>query len=226
MNTETLRSRLQHIYWMGGSPCAGKSTMADLIAARHGLAVYHIDHELRERMADPDPARQPFLAHWESASWDKRWMRSVDDLLDEVIRCYQEELDLAIADLLDRPVTTPILVEGNSLLPDSLVPVLRDKRHALWVVAAEAFQRREYPRRGAWVQHILSQCRDPDQALQNWMDRDVAFAAWIARRVRELGLALLTVDGAQSIEQNAGQVIDYFGLTDEKEGATEHDRRD
>jgi len=210
MNVEHLRRH--RVYWIGGSPCAGKSSMADLIASAHGLAVYHIDHELGDRLHTPDPALQPGLAGWESATWDDRWMRPVDDLLDEVIRCYQEEFDMALADLLAMPGDAPILVEGNSLLPDILAPLLSDRRRAIWVVATEAFQRYQYPRRGPWVQHILRQCSNPDQALQNWMDRDVAFAAWVQKRVRALGFPLLIVDGILSIEQNARQVVEHFGF--------------
>ena len=214
MNDDTIRNRLRHVYWMGGSPCAGKSTMAGLIAAAHGLTHYHIDQELRTRLPKPEPARQPCLAYWVSSTWDELWMRPVDVLLDDVIRCYQEQFDLVIADLLAMDAGAPILVEGNSLLPDSLAPFLFDRRRALWVIPTEAFQRRNYPNRGEWVQYILSQCSDPDQALQNWMDRDVAFAAWIEGRVKDLGLAHFTVDGVQSIEQNVQRVIDFFDFFD------------
>ncbi len=212
MTVNMIRDRLQHVYWMGGSPCAGKSTMAGLIAAAHDLTHYHIDQELRTRLPKPNPARQPCLARWFSSTWDDLWMRPVDALLDDVIRCYQEQFDLVIADLLAMPAGAPILVEGNSLLPDNLAPLLQDRRRALWVIPTETFQRRTYPNRGEWVLHILSQCSNPEQALQNWMDRDVAFAAWIEERVKDLGLAHFTVDGVQTIEQNAQRVIDFFGL--------------
>ncbi len=154
MNDDTIRNRLRHVYWMGGSPCAGKSTMAGLIAAAHGLTHYHIDQELRTRLPKPEPARQPCLAYWVSSTWDELWMRPVDVLLDDVIRCYQEQFDLVIADLLAMDAGAPILVEGNSLLPDSLAPFLFDRRRALWVIPTEAFQRRNYPNRGEWVQYI------------------------------------------------------------------------
>ena len=97
-------------------------------------------------------------------------------------------------------------------MPDRVHGVLSDPRQSIWVVPGEAFQRAVYPRRGEWVNEILSQCSQPEQALRNWMDRDVAFARLVARQAQCLDLALLTVDGARTIEQNAARVEAHFGL--------------
>ena len=110
-------------------------------------------------------------------------------------------------------------MEGNSLLPERLRPLLWDEAHALWMVADEAFQRREYPRRGAWVQSILDQCSDGERALQNWMDRDAAFAQKIAAQVEENGGRLIRVDGERSVEETAELVLAHFGMGRVTEGA-------
>jgi hypothetical protein len=81
-----------------------------------------------------------------------------------------------------------------------------------WLVPTEQFQRTHYPWRGAWVQGILGQCQDPAQALQNWMDRDVAFARWVMGGTAELGLASIEVDGSQTIAENAALVAERFEL--------------
>ncbi len=116
-------------------------------------------------------------------------------------------------------------MEGNNLLPDSLAPFLEGGHNAIWVVAAADFQRREYPRRGAWVQQVLRQCRAPEQALDNWMARDIAFAEWVSARVQAHGYALLTVDGAHSIAHNAECVAAHFGLMPNTGESPSHDRQ-
>ncbi|MFN2225098.1 MAG: hypothetical protein ACK2UY_02305 [Anaerolineae bacterium] len=45
------------------------------------------------------------------------------------------------------------------------------------------------------------------------MDRDVAFAAWVASRVQALGLALLVVDGQRTVAESAAVVARHFGLS-------------
>jgi hypothetical protein len=87
---------------------------------------------------------------------------------------------------------------------------------ALWLIPKEAFHRSMYEQRGAWVRRILSQCSDPGQAFDNWMQRDIAFAGRIASQAARMGWETLTVDGSKSIEENAERVAAHFGelLTD------------
>ncbi len=225
MKFDSVRGRLRHVYWLGGSPCSGKSTVAALIGERRGVDVYHVDEAVRVRFGAYDAARQPCMHRWTAGlaggdvTWDDLWMRPVDALLDEVFQCYGEQFALVVEDLLHLQPRAPLLVEGNSLLPERLRPLLWDEAHALWMVAEEAFQRREYPRRGAWVQSILDQCSDGERALQNWMDRDAAFAQKIAAQVEENGGRLIRVDGERSVEETAELVLAHFGMGRVTEGA-------
>jgi 2-phosphoglycerate kinase len=214
-DTESFKTEaLAHVLWMGGSPCSGKSSIAALLAERYGLRTYHVDEAYQEHRQCLDPARHPCMHKWTTTPWDELWMQPAEVLLSEAIACYGEHFQLVLEDLLALPKSDPLLVEGTALLPDRVADLLLDQHRALWVVPTEAFQREHYPQRGAWVGSILSQCRDPEGALQNWMDRDVAFAKWVTRRARALGLNLLEVNGRRSIAENAARVAEYFQLDD------------
>ena len=240
-DSEILKQRLQHVYWLGGSPCSGKSTITDLIHNQYGIEIYHVDEAVRTKFGPYDPVTQPFMYRWanmvwedtkrednawdDAASmntapshrpesfWDYVWMRPVQTLVDEVFQCYSEQLTLVLQDILESPSRNPMLVEGNSLLPSKVAPLIPDRSRALWMAPSAEFQRRMYPQRGEWVQNILSQCRNPDRALQNWMDRDIAFANQITQDVNRLGLMIITVTGERSIAQNLRTVLDHFALT-------------
>jgi adenylylsulfate kinase-like enzyme len=43
-----LKDQLAHILWMGGSPCSGKTSIADLLADQYSLVVYHVDEMFDE----------------------------------------------------------------------------------------------------------------------------------------------------------------------------------
>ncbi len=209
---------LAHILWLGGSACSGKSTIADKLHDQHGIAVFHADEALNSYSGRYDPQKQPCLYRWSNSNnsptfWDETWMRSGDVLLREVFECYQETFDFIQDDLLNLSAHGPLLAEGNCLMPSTLSPLLTDQRHALWMVPSEAFQRRIYPQRGEWVTWILDQCSQPDAALQNWMDRDVAFAAEIERDALAHGYRVMTVTGERSIDENAALVAEYFELS-------------
>lgn len=213
-----LTQKLQRVYWLGGSPCSGKSSVADLLHERYGIAVYPIDDALREHYGPFNPRTQPCLYRWTNPDksptfWDDIWMRPVDDLLAEVFHCYEETFDLVLSDILLNHTDSFVLVEGNCLTPSTIAPILSNSSHALWMAPTEEFQRTMYAQRAEWVQQILSQYSDPDQAMQDWMDRDVAFAAQIVLEARENGYELLTVSDQRSIEQNANLVAMHFGLT-------------
>lgn len=40
---EILRRQLARVYWLGGSPCAGKSLIADSLVQTYGFQVYRCD---------------------------------------------------------------------------------------------------------------------------------------------------------------------------------------
>jgi hypothetical protein len=139
-------------------------------------------------------------------------MQPVETLLSEAISCYREHFQLVVDDLLSLPHPDSLLVEGNCLLPDNVYGLLSRREQAIWVVTSEDFVKTHYPNRGPWVQDILGQCKDPEQALQNWMDREGLFAAWVTERVKKLGLSLLLVDGGWTISATADEVEAHLGL--------------
>ena len=76
-----LRQSLLHVLWIGGATDAGKTTVAQILAARHGLHLYNYDrHDLRhhQHLAPTSSHYRAFL----SASMDERWVRPTpEDLL-------------------------------------------------------------------------------------------------------------------------------------------------
>ena len=212
LNQGRLQNNLAHILWLGGSPCAGKSSIANLLADKSRLDVYHCDEAFADQRQMIDPDKQPMLHKWTTSTWNELWMQPVETLLSEAIACYREHFQFVVSDLLSLPASQPILVEGNCLLPDSVQPWLSCPEQAIWLVTSADFVRTHYPDRGSWVQDIVNQCIDPQQALQNWMDSEVLFANEVSEHVKNLGLTLLLVDGAQTIAKAADRVEAHFGL--------------
>jgi 2-phosphoglycerate kinase len=197
---------------MGGSPCAGKSSIADLLAARHGLRVYHCDDYFQAHGARVVPAQQPTFHKISGMTWEQIWMRPIAELVADEVQVYHEEFAMIVDDLLALAGAQPILAEGSALLPELVAGLLGDPRRAIWMVPTEAFQREYYPKRGRWVQDVVRQCSDPQQALQNWMDRDVAFAEIVAQGAAERGLEVVRVDGSCTIDEHAAMVEQWYRM--------------
>jgi len=207
-----LRDRLAHLYWLGGSPCAGKSTIAERLGKRWGIEVYHIDEAFDRHAVRFDAVKQPTLTKWTSTPWNDLWMQPQDVLLTEAIAAYTEHFALFLEDLLARPDNTPLLVEGNPIMPHLLTDLIANPRRALWLVASSDFLRATYPYRGTWVQGVVSQCAAPNLALTNWLNRDAAFAEWVGEEARRLGFQVEIVDGTRSLAQMESVAEAWFGL--------------
>lgn len=203
---------LGHVFWLGGSPCAGKSSISDILAARFDLHLYRVDEAFEVHAQRFDPVLHPALTRWFASSWSQRWMQPVESLVQDVIACYREHFTLILEDIRSLPSNKPILVEGTALLPGRVACVLADRSRALWVVPTADFQRKHYSRR-EWVWRVLEQCASPEAAFHNWMERDIEFARRVTAEAGELGLELLRVDGKHTIEENALTVAAHFRLS-------------
>ena len=207
----TIRQNLAHIFWMGGSPCSGKSSIAELLLRRHELQYYQCDGAFAEHGRRVSALGQPTFHKLLTMTWDEIWTRPVDLQIREEIAIYREEFDMILDDLLALPPSPPILAEGAALLPDCVNDVLWNPHQAIWIIPSESFQRERYPDRGPWVQDILRHCADPDLAFRNWMDRDVAFARWVTGKATALGMRLLEVNGEHAVAEYAQTVTQHFG---------------
>lgn len=206
------KHKLEHVYWLGGSPCAGKSSIGAMLADRFDLDLYRVDEAFEVHAQRFDPVLHPTLTRWSGSSWDQRWMQPIDRLLQDVISCYREHFTLVLDDILSMPTHKPLLVEGTALLPKQVAGVLADRDHAIWMVATADFQIRHYSKR-EWIHKILAQCDNSEEAFKNWMARDSRFARWVAAEVNTLGLEMLEVGGQRSLEENAMSVAAHFQLS-------------
>jgi 2-phosphoglycerate kinase len=199
------------IYWIGGSPCSGKSTIAARLAADYGFQVYSCDEHFPEHMKQADARHHPTMHTLSHMSWDEIWMRPIEDQVEAVFKIYGEEFAMILKDLSTLPGNRPVLAEGAALLPKLVAGLLDDLSLGVWILPRPAFQRYHYSKR-EWIQGILEQCSDPQAAYHNWMERDARFAERVARQATALGLPVLVVDESLAIEELTGRVKQMFGL--------------
>jgi hypothetical protein len=212
MSTSDSERKLEHVFWLGGSPCAGKTSISEILASRFDLAVYRVDEAFEAHAQRFDPVLHPALTKWYASSWNQRWMQPIDGLVQDVIACYGEHFMLVLEDIRSLPHHKPLLVEGTALLPRQVASVLAERHRAIWVVPTADFQREHYSKR-EWVCEILAQCDNSEAAFHNWMKRDVEFAHWVAAEVNALGLEVLQVDGKHTVEDNAMRVATHYQLS-------------
>jgi 2-phosphoglycerate kinase len=199
-----------HVLWLGGSPCAGKSSIAEMLRAKYSVDVYHVDDAFQEHMHTFTPEKYPTCYKWTHTPWDSLWMQTQQTLLEEAISAYTEHIQFIMDDLYT--LRLPVVAEGTSLLPHIIRNFITKESDALWLVPVEEFQREMYPKRDQFVNFILQQCANPQLAFKNWMDRDVAFASWTIEQTKELKLRCVEVNNQYSSEYYAEVVAKHFQL--------------
>ncbi len=202
---------INNIYWLGGSPCSGKTSVAEVIATRRGFSLFRCDDSLFEHMAAADPLRQPAMARAWHLSWDGRFMRPVEEQVADVFAIYGEEFELLLEQLAAFPEERPLLAEGNAWLPELLRALGVSPARAAYLVPTREFQLAHYSHR-EFIQGILAQCADPQTAFANWMERDARFGELVCTQAAAWGAAVLRVDGSLGLEETRRWVEQVWGL--------------
>ncbi len=113
MELSEQQHNLSRVWWIGGAPCAGKSTVAAILAERHGLALYRCDDALEAHVRRSEPVASSLLHALTATRWDALWMRPVATQIREELAFYREEFPLIVEDLCDRARGAPASPRGR-----------------------------------------------------------------------------------------------------------------
>src|SRR5262245_35481511 len=131
--SQSLKQALNHVLWIGGAPDSGKTTVAEILAERHGLQLYQCDETdltHQERLAETKHEYRVLIA----ASMDKVWLEPEPEVLvQRALQLFQDRFPLVIEDLLAMPKSPKIVAEGFGLLPDLVSPLISTSQQALWL---------------------------------------------------------------------------------------------
>lgn len=207
MDQELIQA-LSPVVWIGGATDTGKTTISQIIAERYELQIYNYDrHNLLqlERLAQTLPRYRAFL----DASLDERWVHpEPEDLLQFVLRDFQDRFPLVVEDLLDLPKEPMIVVEGFGLTPELLSPILSSKRQAIWLVPTEDFKRSSMERRNK--PSFRDQVSNPERVTKNVFIRDMLLAKQVRMQAQSHGLTVYEIDGSRSVEEMTTLIEQHF----------------
>jgi 2-phosphoglycerate kinase len=200
--------QLAHILWIGGATDSGKSTVAQNLAQRYGIFVYHydkVDNEQIEKLSKTVSEIHQFF----NASMDDRWINTTPKMmLDFLLISFLHRFQLVIESLLEMPKEKPIIVEGFGLLPDLVHPMLSNRHQAIWFVPTEKFKRESMTRRGK--PSFASSLTNPEQAKMNLFTRDMMLANYYRKQVLSYGYTLCEIDGSQSSDEMTDMAEFHF----------------
>lgn len=199
---ETVRNAL----WIGGAQWAGKSTVARILALRHGITAYHYDyHDARAHNDRRIASGQPL-----PESPDELWVLATpEDMAASTLAGFPARFEWALDDLRALTSGRPILAEGWGLRPELVAPLIDAPRRMVVMVPTREFrehQIRVLPRAGA----LGTPVSDPELGQRNRLERDRLVAEDAVRSAHSVGIRVIEVDGTRDAEAIADVVADHF----------------
>lgn len=199
------------IYYIGGSPCSGKTTIAEALAEKYNLQYLKIDDFLDDFTALGAAEGQPICQMWAESTAEELWMCDPEVLCAEEIQYYKEIDKFIINKLNSINNKNGIITEGTAWTPELINKLKINKNNYISITPSPEFQVIQFKQR-EWVRYALEGCRDQIGAFTNWMGRDILFAEEIQKQCKELGFESLINDGSVPVEELIKKVEKHFEL--------------
>jgi len=202
---------MSKIYFIGGSPCSGKSTLASLLAEKHNLHYFKIDEKLDTYYKKGKEDNKPLCTKFLDMTAEEIWMRSPEIQNTDELALYKEIFEYAIEDLEKLDAPNGIITEGALYLPELIKDLGISPKNYVAITPTKTFQWFHYPKR-PWVEHVLANCSDKKLAFSNWMERDILFGGYVRLKAKELGYKTFLTDEFTSIDLMYQWIKNIFNL--------------
>ena len=200
-----------NICYIGGSPCAGKSSVAEILSKKYGLYYFKTDDFLDRYMQTGVRKGYPVCRKVACMNAEQIWMREPIIQCREEFDIYREIFEFVAKDLKQIDWKGGIITEGAAYLPELMKQSgIPDNRY-ISITSAKEFQITHYRERD-FVPLVLEGCSDKEKAFCNWMDRDILFAQEVQRQCQKENYVSVINDGTMEMDELANLVATHFEL--------------
>ncbi len=210
-NIHHLRTLFSSCLVVGGSPCSGKSTIAERISHEFNISYYKVDDHEKRHLEKANPQEHPTMVTYTQMEWDEIWSRAVTIQVKEEFRFYAEKFTMILEDLLLFDNTNVVILEGAAFLPSLIHAWGVQAQQAIFLIPTKTFQISHYSER-PWINSILASCKKPQQAFTNWMERDHRFGQEIIKEAQSYNYQYAIIDDNLNKEVLYKMVKKHFGL--------------
>lgn len=199
------------VYFIGGSPCSGKSTVAQVLSDQYHLRYFKVDDHLEKYMQMAAADGKKCCKAVEQMTPEQNWMRKPEEQCEEELKIYEEIFPYILADLEKTECEHGVITEGAAYLPSLMKACAVPVNRYLSITPTKEFQVSHYRQR-EWVPYVLEGCSDKEKAFENWMERDALFAKAVQQQCLHLEYLSLINNGTMPIGEMIAKIAAHFDL--------------
>ncbi len=202
---------MMNVYYIGGSPCSGKSTTAEILSDKYDLYYFKVDDFLDKYTQLGALKGYEICKKQVEMNAEQIWMREPLLQCKEEIIFYEEIFEFVLDDLRQINSKKDVITEGAAYLPKLMKKLSIPSDRYISLTPTKEFQIFHFSKR-EFIPYILAECSDKDKAFCNWMDRDILFAQEVQQQCSEEHYISLINNGEIAIYNYVNQIAKHFGL--------------
>ncbi|MFW6318680.1 MAG: hypothetical protein ACOC1L_00705 [Bacillota bacterium] len=210
-----IKEKLKNVYFIAGTNCGGKTTMAKALSEKYDMEYYSADEHYWEHRKISDAVHQPNMNR-PFYGWEEYFARDKVNQGEWLLRAEDEELDFIILDLIILASKTNKMIVVDIHRAVDLFTNISDFNRVIFLLADVKTVRKQYFGRddkNALLECIQRETNDPEKAIQNTLD----VACYIAEREIELAKASPFLwhirDDKTSFDSRLAMVEKHFKLS-------------
>ena len=162
-----IKHNLSHVYFLLGTGCAGKTTLAKYLSQKHNMYYYDSDVLCHEHKEISTKSNQPAM-NIEHLGWEWYFNRSPLEYSQWLYDSIKEQLDFIIVDLLRLPNDRPIIVDAHCYT--NAIQNISSYNRILYLtsgydIAMEQFFNRDDKND---LYQLMKSLKDPDKVMENF----------------------------------------------------------
>jgi hypothetical protein len=208
-----LSHHLQHVLWICGGACGGKTTMASMLADKYGMLHYNCDEHAVEYKKIASPEDHPAtLRHF--VDWEWYFGRPGAEIARWLTDVLAEQFSMAVLDLVKLGADAGRRVVCEGCLPPGAVKRVGGFHKAIFLYPERELLLDQYFARDDKqdMLRLIDQLSDPAQMKRNVLDCAAVLLDDDLARAESLGLRTLIRGRDTTPEMMLREIEEHFGL--------------
>ena len=196
-------------YLICGGSCSGKSTFSELLSDKLNFPVYHVDEHIDgDHLEKFNNLRHPINHRIKESGIYWLFDLSKEDYVKACVRSANEDLEFVKEDT--GKLNDNLIIEGlwaepslvNSAFPDSKI---------IWLFPSQKHQAEVWAKR-EWTKDVLSEHKNPDEALRKWIEGDYAMSLYLERKAAGTQNSIYILNTDLTVYRNFNNVMRLLDL--------------